>query len=170
MLKNILLATTLILGKFSFAQCDKTITLKCNKIVEIRDGIPGVEIPFEMALVIGGGKVMITATQNGKSETVQGPITQVVYCNWKELLKNGSAQYKATMKKEGDVPEDGLIAIKSENNYTEVTLSSDPEKESKLRLIVSEYTIEDAPVSTGKEENKPAPAKQEKKSGQSKQN
>ncbi len=165
MLKNILLATALILGKISFAQCDKPILLKFSKGIEIKDGIPGQEIPFECSLEIANGKVVLTATMEGKTESVEGSITETMRCDWKEFLKNGIMQYKASMRKGDEHEENATIEIKSENNYTLVTLASDPDKGSKLQLEVKEYTIlevagnEQQPVVENKKK-KPAKKKQ----------
>ncbi|MGV3764637.1 MAG: hypothetical protein ACO1NW_00840 [Chitinophagaceae bacterium] len=162
MLKNILLATALILGKISFAQCDKPILLKFSKGIEIKNGNPGQEMPFECSLEIADGKVVLTATMEGKTESVEGNITEIVRCDWKAFLKNGITQYKASMKKGEERMENATIEIKSENNYTLVTLASDPDTGSKLQLVVKEYTILEVP-DTGTEQREPIAENKEKK-------
>lgn len=167
MLKNILLASCLILGKISFAQCDKPILLKCSKGIEIKNGNPGQEMPFECSLEITNGKVVLTATMDGKTESVEGSITEVVRCDWKEFLKNGITQYKASMRKDDEREENATIEIKSENNYTVVTLGSDSDSGSKMQLVVKEYTILDA--SGNEQEQQPVVENKKKKTAKKKQ-
>ena len=153
----ILLAVLFAFYQISYAQCDKKIAFKCEKARSFKNGTVGQELPIYATISIENGKIFLTATLNGESETAEGEITEVVTCEWTEFLKNGRTQYKAVIKKGNQNPENGIMDIQSDNGYTKITFGSDPDTGSKLQFDVSEYVIAadaGANISTGTAEKK----------------
>lgn len=162
-MKTILLLAVLFAScQIAYAQCDKKIAFKCEKARSFKNGTVGQELPIYATISIENGKLNLTATVNGETETVEGEIKELVVCEWTEFLKNGRTQYKALASKGNENPERSIIDIESENGYTKITFSSDPDKGSKLQFDVSEYVITEDAAKTV------SPTGGEKKSSKSK--
>ena len=158
----ILLVVLFTSSQMAYTQCDKKIAFKCEKARSFKNGIVGQELPIYATVSIENDKLILTATMNGETETVEGEIKELVICEWTEFLKNGRTQYKALASKGNENPENSIIDIESENGYTKITFSSDPDKGSKLQFDVSEYVI------TGDTSATVAPGTVEKKAKKSK--
>jgi hypothetical protein len=149
MKKLLLLIILFTLSHIGYGQCDKKVTFKCSKVREFKNGTFGQEHPLEATISINNGKIFITALMNGETETVEGEIKEVSICEWTEYLKNGKTQYKVYMQK-GNVGENSLITIESEDGKIKITGSPDPEAGSKLQFDVAEYSIDEENVPPAK--------------------
>jgi hypothetical protein len=157
----------LLVGLFAFyqiiyGQCEKKVIFKCNKARDLKNGSIGQELPMDATISIDDWKIIITATINGETETIEGEIRDVSICKWADYLKNGKTQYKARTAKKNQNSENSIIDIESENGYTKITFGPDPETGSKLQFDVSEYTITDD-VSPNNSSDKPVEKKKKQK-------
>lgn len=154
-MKKLLLLTILfICFHFTYAQCNKSITFKCDKARDFKNGMIDTEMPMESIITIDSGKISLTATMNGQTETVEGEIAEVLLCDWKEFLVNGKTQYKAFIKKGNENPEASLVTIASENGVTKISLSLVSEEGKRLEVDVAEYKITEPENLPAKEEAK----------------
>lgn len=141
MKKVMLFVALFAFNQISFAQCDKKVTFKCNKGRDFKDGSVGQEMPFDATINIEDGKIILVATLNGESETVESEIKEVAICEWSGYLKNGKTQYKALTKRGGENADLSIITIEGENGMIKITFGSDPDTGGKLQFDVEEYTI-----------------------------
>ena len=159
-MKKLLLLTVFFTSfYFSYSQCNKTISFKCDKARDFKNGMIDTEISMESIITIDSGKMTCTATMNGQTESLEGEIVEVLLCDWKEFLVNGKTQYKAFIKKGNENPEASLVTISSENAVTKISLSMVSEEGKRLELDVAEYKMT---------EPETLPAKEEKKKGRKK--
>ena len=150
----------------TYAQCDKSITLKCSKGRDFKaDGSAGQELPIDATITIDQYKIILKATFNGEAETVESDIKEIAFCNWTEYMKAGKTQYKVLSKK-GSESTNSIVTVESENGYTKVTFGSDPDTGHRLQFDVAEYTITDAatnnPLNKPLEKNKKTKRKKQK--------
>lgn len=138
--KLLLLMALFTLSHLCFGQCDKKVTFKCNKVREFKNGTLGQEHPLEATIFVNNGKIIITASINGETETVEGEIKEISICEWSEYLKDGKTQYKVYMQK-GNGGENSIMTIESEDGKIKITGSPDPETGAKVQFDVAEYTI-----------------------------
>lgn len=151
-MKRIILIVLLFsLYQITYGQCEKNITFKCLKARSIKAGLIAQELPMDATISIENGRFLLSAAVNGVTETVEGEINEVVICDWQDFMKNGRTQYKALTKKSNEGPQNSIIDIESENGYTRITCSSDPDTGSKLQFDVAEYLIleDPAPINPG---------------------
>lgn len=161
MKKILLLLPFVFFGLLATAQCDKSVTFKCYKGREIKNGSAQQEMPFEMTLAIDQGKVNISMTMDRASSTIQGEITEVLTCEWTDYLHNGKTRYKGKVTQEGRSMQDAYIEIESTNGQTKISFSSTPDDTSKLQFDVVDYTITEDDAAAPKAAE---PAKRKKKS------
>lgn len=151
--KLFLLFSLLPIHQISFGQCERTVTFKCYKGRELKNGSAEQDTPIEATLSISKGKFTLVLSMNGETATAEGEIKEVSICEWTDYLQNGRAQYKADVRKDNGSAENGILEIESSNGNTKITCGSDPDTGSKLQLDVMEYTIsEDEPVAPVKNE------------------
>lgn len=161
MKKIFLLLPVVFFSLLSVAQCDKTVTFKCYKGREIKNGSAQQEVPFEVNMSIDKGKINITMAMDGNSATMDGEVKEVVSCEWTEYLQQGKTQYKANVNNGDGVTVAAIIEIESNNGQTKITLGTQGDATSQLQLDVENYTIaEDKAVVP----QTSAPAKRKKKS------
>lgn len=160
-MKKLLLLTALLFISFHFtyAQCNKTVTFKCNKARDFKNGVLHTEMPMESTITIDSGKITLTATMNGETETLEGDITEITVCEWSEFLVDGKTQYKAVLKKTNDQPQESVIDIVSENGNIKISLALASDTSNKLQVDVSEYKVTE-PINPGTKEE---PVKKGKK-------
>ncbi len=146
-MKGIILFTLLFLYfQTIFAQCDKKVTFTCEKARSYKNGTLAQEKPINATISIDNWKFTLTATMNGRSDTVEGDITEVITCEWTGYLKNGRTRYKALIKHPDQDPENGSIDIESENGYTKITFGGNPVWGEGLQFDVSEYLVTEDPA------------------------
>jgi hypothetical protein len=151
-MKKIFLLTALFISfHFTYAQCNRTVTFKCDKARDFKNGVINTEMPMESTITIDSGKITLTATMNGQTETLEGEITEISVCEWKEFLVDGKAQYKALLKKTNDQPQESFIEIVSENGNIKISFALISDTSNKLQVDVAEYKITE-PVSPGTKE------------------
>ena len=161
MKKILLLLPFVFFGLLATAQCDKSVTFKCYKGREIKNGSAQQEMSFEMTLAIDHGRVNISMTMDRASSTIQGEITEVLTCEWTDYLHNGKTRYKGKVTPEGRSMQDAYIEIESTNGQTKISFSSTPEETSKLQFDVVDYTVAEDDAATPKAAE---PAKRKKRS------
>lgn len=137
----ILLISLFILCQVTYAQCDQSITFKCTKARGLKNGAIEKEMPMEATISLDSGRITLTASMNGETQTINGEIREITICEWKDFLKDGKTKYKAFMKKGDSDSENSFITIESENGYTKITFSSDPDTGSALQFDVAEYAV-----------------------------
>ncbi|MEJ8842839.1 hypothetical protein WG954_10635 [Lacibacter sp. H375] len=152
MKKLFLLTALLVSYNFTYAQCDRTVTFKCDKARDFKNGVLNTEMPMESTITIDSSKITLTATMNGETETVEGEITEISVCDWKEFLVNGKAQYKALLKKANDQPQESVIDVVSENGNIKISLALASDTSNKIQVDVAEYKITEPADPSTKEE------------------
>lgn len=141
MKKVILFVGLCVFFQIAYSQCDKKVIFKCSKARDFKNGSVGQEVSLDASISLDNNKIILTASMNGETETLESDITEVSVCDWPDFLKNGKARYKAMTKKGNGNVENSIIEIESDNGYTKITFSSDPDTGSKLQFDVAEYTI-----------------------------
>lgn len=163
-MKKIFLLTALFISfHFTYAQCNRTVTFKCDKARDFKNGVINTERPMEATITIDSGKITLTATMDGQTETLEGEITEISVCEWKEFLVDGKTQYKAVLKKTNDQPQESIIDIVSENGNIKILFALASDTSNKLQFDVSEYKISES-VSPGTKEEPLKKGKKKRKS------
>lgn len=161
-MKKIFLLTVLLTSfHFTYAQCNKKVTFKCDKARDFKNGSIHTEMPMEASITIDSSIITLTATMNGETETIEGEITEISVCEWTEFLVNGKAQYKALIKKGNESPQESVIDIVSENGNIQVSFALASDTWNKLQLDVAEYQVTEPIIPIVKE--KPVKKKGKKK-------
>jgi hypothetical protein len=140
-MKSVFLLLCLLLGTFTFAQCDKTITFKSGKARDMLNGEAKSERAMNTTIVITKEKIFITTTLDGATETMEGEISEISSCDWLQVLQNGKSTLKAAIKKGNQGPLHSMVEVINDNGQTRITLRSDPDKGAALQFDVVEYTI-----------------------------
>lgn len=138
----ILTAVFVSFSVLSFAQCDKKATLKSLTGRFVQDGTRQDEMPFEATITINTEKIILATSAGGPSLTIANTINEVVTCQWKEFLKNGTTIYKVSTDKGNGVPEPSVIKLSSKDGKTTIYFGSDPDDKGGLELDISESRIE----------------------------
>jgi hypothetical protein len=142
MRKLILLVGLFAFHQITYGQCEKKVILKSNNMRGLKYGSVTKEMAVEASISIDKEKIVLTASKDGMTETVDCEIKEVVICDWKEYLKDGKAQFKVLGKKGSENPTSSIVDIESANGYTKVTFGLDPDTTgSKLQFDISEYSI-----------------------------
>jgi hypothetical protein len=77
-MKKLFLLTVLFLSfHFTYAQCNKKVTFKCDKGRDFKNGVVDTEMPLESIITIDSVKITLTATLNGQTETLEGEIAEM---------------------------------------------------------------------------------------------
>jgi hypothetical protein len=140
-MKRVVLSLTLLaFYQMDYGQCNQKVLIKCTSVRHLKDGAVVKEGKMEAAVSIGDGTILLTATDNGQTQTKELEIKEIV-CEWKAYMKNGRAQYKVSEKGSDGNPHNSIVDVVSDNGYTSITFASDPDSGSKLQFDVAEYSI-----------------------------
>jgi hypothetical protein len=146
------------------AQCDpKILKLQSNKAKGLKTNEYPKELAMETVVAIDSVKIVLTGSFNGETETLEGDILEIISCKWSEYLKEGKTEYRIIVNKGGESMR-SIMILESENGNTTLTFFEEDKSDTKLQLIITEYSVTEITKPVNNTEQPKQKKKQKRKS------